>query len=168
MYLRSVVLIAVAIFPVAAFAATVSPIGGDVRVSTGQGFQKIVAPTEFAPGAQVMVSPGGTATIAYANDCVVQVKPASVVAVTTWSPCKALPEPMHFTPKVGEEKKTSAQESPAPEPPSPPPPPPAEETAAEQGGSNFGNYCLIGGVVVGAGALAAILLSQNNDHSASP
>ena len=57
MSLRFVALIAVALAPVAASAATVSPIGGEVRVSTGQGFQKIVAAAEFAPGAQVMVSP---------------------------------------------------------------------------------------------------------------
>ena len=173
MYLRSIALIAFAIVPLAASAATVSPIGGDVRVSTGQGFQKIAAPTEFAAGARVMVDPQGSATIAYADDCVVTVKPASVAVVQDQVPCQAFHAPSHLgveqataaadgltTQIVSEEKTTSGQS----EDPMPPP----MYLRHDNDQDIWGNWCLIGGVVVGVGAIAAILLSQNHDNAASP
>jgi hypothetical protein len=165
------------LLPAVAPAATVSPLSGEVRVSTGQGFEKIAAPTEVAAGAQVMVSPGGSATIAYAQDCLVSADPGRVAVVQRWSPCQALPEPMHFTPKVkeakvNEEKKPSDDQA-APPPPPPPPPVVTQQSSADEGGDgsshpSFGTYCLIGGVVVGAGVLAAILVTQNNDNPVSP
>ena len=113
----------------AALAVTVSPIKGDVLVRTGQGFQKIVVPTEFAAGAQVMVSPKGSATIAYTNDCVVSVRPASVTVVQDRPPCGTpFAEPSHFgfeqsalavrdsygfTPKVTWKKRRAAKAAPA-------------------------------------------------------
>ncbi len=171
------------LLPAVATAAVVSPLSGEVRVSTGQGFQKIAAPTVVAAGGQVMVSPGGSATIAYAQDCVVPVKPFGLSVIQTEPPCRKFPPPSHFgfeemavtpgdaagdtygfAPKVsGEEKKTSSEE-PAPVVSHP------IQTSSESGdgSTHWGTLCLVGGVVVGAGALAAILLGQNNSKPVSP
>lgn len=147
-----------------AVAATVSPIAGEVSVSNGQGFQKIAGPVELHAGAQVMVGPQGAATIAYADDCVVPVKPAAVTVVSRWSPCGALPEPMHFTPRVGEEVKTSDT--------LPPTSPPRRSSRAsskkDDKSDNLGTYVIVGGVAVGAGVVAAVLASQGDDDPVSP
>ena len=56
-----------------ASAATVSGPPGAVMVSEGNGFKPLTGSAEFGPGAQVMVSPGGHAQIAYAGNCTVKV-----------------------------------------------------------------------------------------------
>ena len=167
------------LLPAVATAAVVSPVNGEVRVSTGQGFQKIAAPTEVAAGGQVMVSPGGSATIGYAQDCVVPVKPFGLSVIQTEPPCRKFPPPSHFgfeemavtpgdaagdtygfAPKVsGEEKKTSSEE------PQPVYHPIQTSSVSGDNSSHWGSLCLVGGVVVGAGALAAILLSQSSPSS---
>jgi len=193
-------LLSITVFPGSVVAATVSPIGGEVRVSTGHGFLKISAPTEFAAGTQVMVSPEGSATIAYSNNCIVRVGPAAVTVIQDRSPCPTYAKPWHFgfeqsgplpgldnafgfTPKVSdgvEKKKKVTEESeqtttttekkkksagapdmnPEPLPPSPP-----EENSEHH---HWDHVVLIGGVVVGAGALAAILASQGSETPVSP
>lgn len=90
------VLASVIAFPLSAFAATVSPMSGEVRIGTGHGFQKIDAPTEVAAGAQVMVSPDGSASIAYAGNCVVSASPAAITVVERRAPCAHFPEPSYF------------------------------------------------------------------------
>ncbi len=59
--------------PCLANAATVSGPSDVVFVSQGQGFLPLTSTGEFAPGAQVMVKPGGYAQIAYAGNCIVKV-----------------------------------------------------------------------------------------------
>jgi hypothetical protein len=184
-----------ALLPASAFAAMVSPKHGEVRVGTGQGFQLIVAPTEVAAGAQVMVSPKGAASIAYSDNCVVTAPAAAITIIGSRSPCRSLPEPSYFgfaqgneegigisgeafgfTPKV--DAPEAEEEAPAPAP--------AEETKKtapvpvtgtknepetvyeEKRPEDHHSFLLVGGVVVGAGALAAILASQGGDGPASP
>ncbi len=185
--LVSVLVVSVAV-PARAAAANVLPMAGEVRIRTGQGFQEIVRPTEVAAGAQVMVSPGGLATITYSDSCVVRVAPARITVVENRSPCSDHPEPSYlgftqsnkegisisadglaFTPMVddpepsGGVSETKPVTSPTPEMPMPP------ETAAAEEEKDSWNYSLlaVGAVVVGAGALAAILVSSGDDP-ASP
>jgi hypothetical protein len=59
--------------PYVANAATISGPSGAVFVSEGEGFRPLASATEFGPGAQVMVNPGGYAQIAYSGNCTVKV-----------------------------------------------------------------------------------------------
>jgi len=186
-----------AVLPASAFAAMVSPRAGEVRVGTGQGFQLIVAPTEVSAGAQVMVGPKGAASIAYSDNCVVTAPAAAVTIVERRAPCRgeSLPAPSYFgysqsnqegiaiggmtygfTPKVDTPDETV--EAPAPAPPketkkeSPAPivttknePEPVYQ---EKPPANNSTLLIVGGVVLGAGALAAVLASQGSDGPASP
>lgn len=184
-----------AVLPASAFAAMVSPKTGEVRVGTGQGFQLIVAPTEVAAGAQVMVSPKGAASIAYSDRCVVTARAAAITIIESRSPCRKLPEPSYFgfaqsneegirigggafgfTPKV--DVPETQEEPPAPakeETKTVTPPPvasskkePEPEPVYENKAPADHSFLLVGGVVVGAAALAAVLASQGSDGPASP
>jgi hypothetical protein len=189
-----------AVLPASVHAAMVSPRSGEVRVGTGQGFQRIVAPTEVAVGAQVMVGPTGAASIAYSDNCVVTAPAAAVTVVESRSPCsKSLPAPSYFgfaqsteqgirlngeafgfTPKVDVPEQT--EEATVPAPPketkktaSPAPSAGTERTNEpdppvyeEKGPEDHNTFLVVGGVVAGAGALAAILASQGSDGPASP
>jgi hypothetical protein len=150
-------------------------------VSTGQGFHKINAPVDLTAGAQVVVSPGGSASIAYTDDCVVAVKPSGIAVIQERTPCVKLPKPMHFgyeeaavsgdgmgfTPKVGSETKTSSDA-----PPSTAKKPvyiPTQSTLDDDDDHHdWGTIFLIGGVAVGAGAIALILANQGDDDPVSP
>jgi hypothetical protein len=177
--------------PAWAAAVKVVPKYGEVRIGTGRGFQKINTPTDVPAGAQVMVSPEGSASIAYSDNCVVNAPPASITIVEKRPPCREYAEPSYFgfaqsnqeglivsgntfgfTPKVdapdndNEPAVVSEPQKPAPAPlPSPPPATPT--VAAPTGGGS--TWLVVGGVVVGAGALAAILASSGGDDGpASP
>jgi len=185
-----------------ASAAVVSPMGGDVRISTGQGFHPIAVPTEIAPGGQIMVGPGGAASIAYSATCVVPASPAAITVVASRPACGDFPKPSYFgfaqseevglsveedafgfTPKVGTPRvpggsvsqKNDDKEEPvaAPVPqaervPLPPPLPPPGEPPGEEGSSWNHSVLIIGGVIVGAGVLAAVLAGSGGDDPASP
>jgi hypothetical protein len=166
------------------------------------GFSPIAVPTEIAPGGQVMVGPGGAASIAYSATCVVPASPAAITVVASRPACGDFPKPSYFgfaqseevglfveedafgfTPKVGtpripggsvSQKKDEKEEpaaAPVPEAasaPLPPRPPAPEQSAQEEAPSSFWNsngVLIIGGVIVGAGVLAAVLAS---DGPASP
>jgi hypothetical protein len=143
-------------------AATVSPVAGEVRVSEGQGFQPITGSVELAAGAEVMVGPGGSATIAYADGCVVAVKPGSLGVVRSASPCAGLSQPRNFTPRAGEEWITSVT--------LPPSEPPQGQTSASTatGDGKLTSYVIVGGVALGTGVIAAVLASQGGDDPVSP
>jgi hypothetical protein len=79
-----------------ASAAVVSPMGGDVRISTGQGFHPLAVATEVAPGGQVMVGPGGAASIAYSATCIVSASPAAITVVASRPACDDFPKPSYF------------------------------------------------------------------------
>jgi hypothetical protein len=72
-----------------AWAATVDPGIGDTSVSQGQGFLKINGRVEANVGDQVMVSPGGSATITYGDGCKQQVTSSGVATIQNPSPCAA-------------------------------------------------------------------------------
>jgi hypothetical protein len=172
-----------AAFPACAFAAMVSPKAGEVRIGAGQGFQLIVAPTEVAAGAQVMVSPTGAASIAYSNDCVVPAPAAAITVVESRPPCKSFPKPSYFgfaqsneegitvdsdafgfAPKVDAPDSPEKTDAPGPVASTHRRPRPVHESARR----NDHALLIVGGVIVGAGALAAILASQGKDGPASP
>jgi hypothetical protein len=182
-----------AILPASAFAAMVSPKAGEVRVGTGQGFQLIVAPTEVAAGAQIMVSPKGAASIAYSGNCVVTAPAAAVTVIESRSPCRSMPEPWYFgfaqsneegigisgeafgfTPKVDAPEMEEEAPAPAKETKMSAPVPVTgrknepETVYEEKRSEDHHSLLLVGGVAVGAGALAAILASQGGDGPASP
>jgi hypothetical protein len=176
----------------------VSPKGGEVRIGTGQGFERIVAPTEVAAGAQVMVSPTGAASIAYSETCVVIAPAAAITVIASEAPCAGLPEPSYlgfassneqgiagegtgvegdqlaFTPKVDAPdapKKKTAETPEKTQGPAPRASKPASVQGSVQDKERHGDHdglLLVGGVVVGAGVLAAVLASQGSDEPASP
>lgn len=186
-------LASIAAFPASVAAATVSPMAGEVRVGSGHGFQKIDAPTEVAAGAQVMVSPGGLASIAYAGNCVVSAYPAAITVIEKQPPCAGFPAPAYFgfaqsnqeglgniergafgfTPKVdepepepepeatssGESSSSGSSQSSGPTRPEP--------VVAQEPSHWDHSLLIVGGVVVGAGALAAIL-AGGSDGPTSP
>jgi hypothetical protein len=173
-----------AAFPANAIVVTVSPTAGEVRVGSGQGFHPIVVPTEVAAGARVMVGPNGAASIAYSESCVVTAPAAAITIVQSRPPCATMPEPSYFgfaqgneegfgtmtissesygfTPKVD---APDQQEAPAPSAgrKQQTRPVPVEERSGDHHG-----LLIVGGVVVGAGVLAAALASQGDDDPASP
>ena len=71
----------------AAWAATIQPVKGDVSVNQGQGFKKLDSAFEAKVGDAVMVSPGGSAKVSYADGCAVELKPGAVLVIPTLSPC---------------------------------------------------------------------------------
>jgi len=182
------IVVSIAAFPASAAAATVSPMAGEVRVGSGHGFQKIDAPTEVAPGAQVVVSPGGLASIAYAGNCVVSAHPASITVIEKQPPCAGFPAPTYFgfaqsnqeglgniergtfgfTPKVDEPEPEPEATSSGGSSSTQSSGPTRREPVVVQEPSHWDHSLLIvGGVVVGAGALAAIL-AGGHDGPASP
>lgn len=71
----------------AAWAATIEPVNGDVSVNQGQGFQKLNSAFEAKVGDAVMVSPGGSAKVSYADGCAIALKPGAVMVIGALSPC---------------------------------------------------------------------------------
>lgn len=122
-------------------AAMVSNLGGAVLVSKGDGFSPIASNTELAPGSQIMVRPGGLASITYGNKCVVRVGPG-VWLVQDASPCAHGTTTIDFTGRMHQQA-------------SPP--------------SSGLDPLLVGGVIVAAGVALAILVGQSDgDRPASP
>ena len=92
-------------------AATVSKQVGTVLVSTGKAFEPLSGSADLAPGSQVMVRPGGLATISYGN-CSVRVG-SGFWLVQEASPCAAGVTEIDFT--------TTKMSGGALDPPPPPP-----------------------------------------------
>jgi hypothetical protein len=70
-------------------AATVDSIKGRILLNRGDGFQVLAAPTTANPGDKVMASPDGSAKLRYADGCVIDIHPKTVVSVGAKSPCTA-------------------------------------------------------------------------------
>jgi hypothetical protein len=95
-------------YGMAALAATIQPVQGDLSVNQGQGFQKVNGRIEAKVGDSAMVSPGGSATVTYPDGCKVGVKPGAVVTIAPLSPCASgsyaadlgLPPPVYKAPPV--------------------------------------------------------------------
>ena len=71
----------------AASAATIQPVKGDTSVNQGQGFKKLSAAFDAKVGDAVMVSPGGSAKVSYADGCAIELKPGAVMVIAALSPC---------------------------------------------------------------------------------
>jgi len=85
------------------YAATVSSLQGEVLVNTGSGFKPVAsAAGDLKPGSQVMVPPGGAATISYASNCSVRV-PSGVWAVQAVAPCVAGKDSIDFTNRMNQQ-----------------------------------------------------------------
>lgn len=69
------------------WATTITPIQGQVSINQGQGFQPINGLVEAKAGDSIMVSPGGSATVAYADGCNVKLQPGAVMIIAPLSPC---------------------------------------------------------------------------------
>jgi hypothetical protein len=68
-------------------AATIQSIQGEVSVNQGQGFQLIAGAAELKAGDSVIVSPGGSASVIYADGCNVALQPGAVMVIAALSPC---------------------------------------------------------------------------------
>lgn len=121
-------------------AATVSKQAGTVLVNTGNAFVPLSGSADLAPGSQVMVRPGGLATISYDN-CTVRVG-SGFWLVQEASPCAAGVTEIDFSTKMS---------GGALDPP--PPPPPRYE------------LLVLGGVVI---ATCVFIWCHNDDKPASP
>ena len=133
-------LCAILLGPLSADAATVSKQSGAVLINTGSGFSPILSDAELAPGHQIMVQPGGLASITYANNCVVRVG-SGIWLVQATPPCANGATEIDFTTRMNQ----------ATDPTPPPGIPP---------------LLVVGGAV---GAVAIIVtLILNKDKSASP
>jgi hypothetical protein len=69
------------------WAATVQSVQGQVSVNQGQGFHQINGAVELKAGDSVIVSPGGSATVSYADGCNVGLQPGAVMVIPDLSPC---------------------------------------------------------------------------------
>lgn len=102
------VLVASVSLSVASFAATVSPIEGQLSISSGQGYRSVTGPTPGAAGDVIIASPGGSGEIVYDDGCRIRVVPGGVVTVAAKSPCRdrmALGGSMKDSPVVEEPRR---------------------------------------------------------------
>ena len=71
------------------WAATLEPGQGNLVINQGQGFQPVNSRIDANVGDSVMVGPGGSASLVYADGCKVDVQPGSVTTIAPLSPCAA-------------------------------------------------------------------------------
>lgn len=125
-------------------AATLQPLGGEVFVNRGGGYQLVTGPVEVNPGDAVMANPNGRATIIYSDSCSVNVQPDLVATVTPNPPC-------------GNPLSPDVAQSYAQAPPPPVPPPSGNDGAFWLGAAGVG----LG--VAGLGvAIYAVTRNNNN------
>jgi hypothetical protein len=125
-------------------AATVLKQNGSVLINSGSGFVPLASQAELAPGAQVMVQPGGRATITYASNCTVRIG-SGVWSVQPVSPCTSGSTEIDFTGRMNQQTL--------------PTPPPGMDPVV------VGTAVAVG---VGAVGLAIVLSQGDNDKPASP
>jgi len=83
----------IAIYPIAAQAATLNDIKGGIFVSQGAGYHAARTPVQLNAGDSVLANPGSSAKVVFGDGCTVAVQPGMVFTVPETSPCKAaLPE----------------------------------------------------------------------------
>lgn len=70
-----------------AWGATLQPGQGSLVINQGEGFQPVNGRIDANVGDSVMVAPGGTATVTYADGCTVDVQPGAVTTIAPISPC---------------------------------------------------------------------------------
>ena len=68
-------------------ATVIEPVQGNLYINRGQGYQPVTGPIEANVGDSIMVSPGGTGAVVYADGCRVSVLPGTVTTIRPSSPC---------------------------------------------------------------------------------
>jgi hypothetical protein len=124
----------------AANAARVSPQSGAVLVSKGEGFAPVTADMELAPGARVLVQPGGTAKIVYAGNCTIRVGQGFWLVQQT-APCVDGATEIDFTGRMNQ---------------------------AGPGDTLGPNDLIIGGIVVSGAIGVGLMISQAASSPSSP
>ena len=119
-------------------AAMLEAIAGQVSVNRGSGFQPVSGVVNVEAGDAVMVSPGGSARVIYADGCPINVSPGSVTRVAAVSPCQA------YAQVPGQSESTQSGLS---------------------GGAQFAIGAAVAGAVVGGTVLST---RKTNDRPASP
>lgn len=123
------------------FAATLQPMGGEVFVNRGRGYDLVTQPVQVNPGDTILVNPNGRATVVYNDACSVNLPPGPVTTITPSPPCgNPLP------PDVAQ----SYAQAPSPPPPS--------DTGFVLGAAGLG----LGAAGLGVGLYA---LSQHNSNT---
>ena len=149
----------------AANAATVTREGGSVFVNDGAGFVKIAAAKEVNASSQIMVSPGGIASLAYASNCEVQL-PEGIWRVQASPPCAAGVSRIDFTGRMNADLGKDCRDQRQQHEDDP------ECPAAWQPGVEEPDHdrtlLIVGGLAVAGGVTAAILLSQDDDDPPPP
>ena len=74
----------------AAQAATLDGVQGEVMVNRGNGYELATNGMELQPGDVVVVNPGGAAQLTYGSGCAVPLQVGAVVPVSTTAPCSPL------------------------------------------------------------------------------
>ena len=72
-----------------AFGATLDSVQGKVFFNPGPGYRQLVGTAEAKPGDSAYAEFGGSARLVYADGCIVNIRPGSVVRVSEQSPCKS-------------------------------------------------------------------------------
>ena len=135
---------ALAIGASSAFAATVIPTNGQVKINQGSGFKDIKVPTAVQAGDIVTVALGGNANISYSAKCLVPVNPGQVVTISKHEPCVV----------SGSMEQTQAN--------LPPAPPPVVPLVGGLTPGGVTGTLLFGGVVAGT------IIVGNGSKSSSP
>jgi hypothetical protein len=75
---------------------------GAVLINKGKGFVPMGPQSELSPGTQIMVQPGGSASIAYANNCTVRVG-SGIWLVQAAPPCSNGATEIDFTGRMNQQ-----------------------------------------------------------------
>lgn len=86
-YVVSLSVMAALGFSVAAQAATVNNVSGIVSLNKGSGYKRVGSGASAAPGDVIMTGAEGSAQIVYANGCVEDLGPSSVVIISDAPTC---------------------------------------------------------------------------------
>ncbi|MDX2156953.1 MAG: hypothetical protein SFW09_10645 [Hyphomicrobiaceae bacterium] len=145
-----------------AHAATLAGMQGEVLVNAGLGFKRATDATVLNSGDQVVVSPGGAVQISYGENCAVSVPVGAIYRVAEKPPCTANGND-GGSQSAGADTPAGGQATGATAPAGGQ----AAGAAAASGGLATSTL-IVGGVVVAAGAAAAIGLSGKSSSSSKP
>jgi hypothetical protein len=75
-------------------AAKIVPLQGEIRVTSGAGFQRIVGAVELKPGDAAIAMPSAQASLIYDDGCTIDLVPGMVAWIEPTSPCEAKKNPV--------------------------------------------------------------------------
>jgi hypothetical protein len=125
-------------------AATVSRQSGEVLANSGGGYVAVATTAELPPGAQLLVRPGGSALIQYANGCSLLVGAERIWVIQENPPCEK-GRSVDLTGRMGDGMST-------------------KDTPQEQPQDH---KWIIPGLLLAGGAAAAIILTTKDDDDPS-